>query len=79
MNPSAKNKSSVISLKIAYYFIPFLVVSQSYSSEILSEYVIRGNNAVMKCSIPAFVADYVYVTSWIDSDGQVIETGAQGT
>jgi len=54
-------------------------VSQSYSSEILSEYIIRGNNAVLKCSIPAFVADYVSVVSWTDSDGQVYETGgAQG-
>jgi len=54
-------------------------VSQSYSSEILSEYIIRGNNAVLKCSIPAFVADYVSVVSWTDSDAQIYETGgAQG-
>jgi len=30
------------------------------------EYVIRGNAAVLKCSIPSFVADFVRVESWID-------------
>jgi hypothetical protein len=30
----------------------------------------RGNAAILKCSIPSFVADFVYVVAWIDSDGQ---------
>jgi hypothetical protein len=34
------------------------------------EYVMRGNSAIIKCSIPSFVADFVYVVAWIDSDGQ---------
>lgn len=34
------------------------------------EYVMRGNSAILKCSIPSFVADFVYVVAWIDSDGQ---------
>lgn len=54
------------------------VVGQFYATEIISEYVIRGNNAVLKCSIPAFVADYVSVISWIDSQDQVYEIGARG-
>lgn len=33
--------------------------------------MIRGNTAVLKCSIPSFVADFVYVESWIDEDGIV--------
>lgn len=33
------------------------------------EYVIKGNAAVLKCSIPSFVADFVKVESWIDEDG----------
>lgn len=46
-----------------------LVVNQPYDSEIIKEYVIRGNAAVLKCSIPSFVADFVYVDSWIDEEG----------
>lgn len=36
------------------------------------EYVIRGNAAVLKCSIPSFVADFVRVESWIDEEGTVL-------
>lgn len=30
--------------------------------------MIRGNSAVLKCSIPSFVADFVNVVSWHDED-----------
>ncbi|XP_034142429.1 Down syndrome cell adhesion molecule-like protein Dscam2 isoform X33 [Drosophila guanche] len=45
------------------------VVNQYYGADILMEYVIRGNAAVLKCSIPSFVADFVRVESWIDEAG----------
>ncbi|XP_053612833.1 cell adhesion molecule Dscam1 isoform X21 [Plodia interpunctella] len=48
------------------------VVNQFYEAEILTEYVIRGNAAVLKCSIPSFVADFVKVEAWIDEEGKVI-------
>lgn len=38
----------------------------------MTEYVIRGNAAVLKCSIPSFVADFVKVESWVDEDGLVL-------
>lgn len=34
----------------------------------MSEYVIRGNTAVLKCNIPSFVADFVRVEAWVGSD-----------
>lgn len=47
-----------------------VVVGQSdYESEVVSEYVIKGNTAVLKCTIPSFVADFVRVEAWIASDG----------
>ncbi|XP_017132739.1 Down syndrome cell adhesion molecule-like protein Dscam2 isoform X28 [Drosophila elegans] len=48
------------------------VVNQFYEAEIMTEYVIRGNAAVLKCSIPSFVADFVRVESWIDEEGNVL-------
>ncbi|XP_049290917.1 Down syndrome cell adhesion molecule-like protein Dscam2 isoform X23 [Anopheles funestus] len=45
------------------------VINQHYQPEILTEYVIRGNSAILKCSIPSFVSDFVRVESWIDEDG----------
>ena len=35
------------------------------------QYVIRGNDALVKCDIPSFVADLVTVVSWHDNNGQV--------
>lgn len=47
----------------------FTVVTQYFEAEVVSEYVIRGNTAVLKCNIPSFVADFVKVEAWVDSDG----------
>lgn len=44
------------------------MVSQFYVTEAENEYVIRGNAAVMKCKIPSFVADFVYIEEWIADD-----------
>lgn len=41
---------------------------QFYITEAENEYVIRGNSAVMKCKIPSFVADFVYIEAWINVD-----------
>lgn len=44
-------------------------MNQFYDAEVVSEYVIRGNTAVLKCNIPSFVADFVRVESWVATDG----------
>lgn len=45
-----------------------LVVQQNYDSEVNNVYVIRKNSAILKCSIPSFVADFVTVVSWHDDE-----------
>ncbi|XP_076297124.1 Down syndrome cell adhesion molecule 1 isoform X41 [Lasioglossum baleicum] len=45
------------------------VVHQFYQSEVNNEYVIRGNAAILKCSIPSFVAEFVQVVGWQDDQG----------
>ena len=42
-------------------------MSQTYNTETHNEYVVLANDAVLKCSIPSFVADFVSVTGWVDS------------
>lgn len=49
--------------------LSFAVVTQYYEAEVVSEYVIRGNAAILKCTIPSFVAEFVSVESWVGSDG----------
>lgn len=45
------------------------VVSQAYAVNLMEEYVLRGNSAILKCHIPSFVSEYVMVTSWIITEG----------
>ncbi|CAG0885273.1 unnamed protein product [Cyprideis torosa] len=49
---------------------PSYVIAQLYEIETHNGYVIRGNHALLKCEIPSFVADFVEVESWVDSDGR---------
>ncbi|XP_053612834.1 cell adhesion molecule Dscam1 isoform X22 [Plodia interpunctella] len=44
------------------------VVSQAYAVNLMEEYVLRGNAAILKCHIPSFVSEYVTVVSWIISE-----------
>ncbi|KAG5667730.1 hypothetical protein PVAND_015701 [Polypedilum vanderplanki] len=57
------------------------IVNQHYDPAILpTEYVMRGNSAILRCSIPSFVADFVYVTAWIDDEGiEILPTNDFGS
>ena len=50
----------------------FPVVIQTYNTQPIDEYVIVGNDALFKCTIPSYVTDFVSVVSWVDSDGEAI-------
>lgn len=62
-------------LLVSYAFVLICnlhkVVTQPYNPEILTEYVIRGNSAILKCSIPSYIAEFVTVEAWIREDGEV--------
>ena len=47
-----------------------VVIQQNYKSGPEEEYVILGNDALMKCKIPSFVSDFVNVVSWLDNEGK---------
>lgn len=53
------------------------VVSQSYVTEAENEYVIRANSAIMKCKIPSFVSEFIYVDQWMASDGSIYTPGRE--
>lgn len=52
-----------------YVYKRVAVVHQYYQSEVNNEYVIRGNSAILKCSIPSFVSEFVQVVGWQDDQG----------
>ena len=43
-------------------------MSENYVTESDNEYVILGNDALMKRDIPSFVSDLIEIQSWIDSE-----------
>lgn len=47
------------------------MVSQTYTVNLMEENVLRGNAAILKCHIPSFVTEYVTVSSWIISEGDI--------
>jgi hypothetical protein len=60
-----------ITFKILKMFT-FSVAIQSYLVDVALEQVILGNDVLLKCAIPSFEGDFVSVSSWVDSEGQII-------
>jgi hypothetical protein len=57
-------------------------VIQAYEIDIGKEFVILGNDAIMKCQLPSFVADTVAIVSWVASDNELkslTQENSQGT
>lgn len=61
---------------LPFFLLKIKVVQSSYLVEVNNEHVILGNAALLKCTIPSFVTDFVRVASWTitDSSGQVISS-----
>lgn len=34
----------------------------------MDEHVLKGNSAILKCHIPSFVSDFVFIDAWIDDE-----------
>ena len=46
-----------------------MVVTSQYDIDVFKETIIRGNDALLKCEIPSFVSDLVFVEGWVTSEG----------
>ena len=49
-----------------------------FEVDIFREVVIVGNDAIFKCSVPSFVTDFVFVDSWVDSEGNTLSSSFMG-
>ncbi len=54
------------------------VAHQAYRVAVHEESVIIGNDVLVKCSIQSFVADFVRVIGWIDSEGVSFSVNQHG-
>ncbi len=73
------SKNVILALNIN---LSFSVVIQSYNTYVQTTDVIQGNDIVMKCDVPSFVADFVQVVGWEDETNNVYSSSsvnAQGT
>ncbi|XP_042896900.1 cell adhesion molecule Dscam1 isoform X2 [Parasteatoda tepidariorum] len=48
------------------------VISQRYEIYLVDEYVLKGNMALLRCSPPSYVKEYIRVTAWERVDGFLI-------
>ena len=49
----------------------FAVMRNNYRVVVPEEQAMLGNDVLFKCSIPSFVADFVAMVAWEDSEGDV--------
>ena len=47
----------------------FSAVVQKYDATVSREDILLSNDVLFKCGIPSFVADFVTVVGWADSEG----------
>ena len=48
------------------------MATNDFVIDVFKETVIKGNDVLFKCQVPSFVADFVQVQSWQDSEGNVM-------
>ena len=47
-------------------------IVQNYATNVYGEDVMIGNDVLLKCNIPSFVADFLTVHGWVASEGDQI-------
>ena len=60
------------------FYLNLSVTNQHFEVDIFRESVIIGNDAIFSCSVPSFVADFVRVDSWVDSEGNLLTRAISG-
>ena len=53
----------------------FSAVVQNFDATVSREDILLSNDVLFKCSIPSFVADFVTVDGWVDSEGSGYSAG----
>ena len=53
------------------------MTNQKYEINVHPESIIVGNDAILKCSIPSFVTDFVQVEAWIDSEANILGSNSK--
>ena len=58
----------------------FSAVIQDYESDVGLEYVLLGNDVLLKCKTPGFVGDFVSIVSWVvDDEDTTLDRGKESS
>ena len=68
-----RNVTAVRGESSLYLHLP--VGRQLYKTDASQEYVIVGNDAILKCQYPSFVSDFLTILGWADSEGEFYSLG----
>ena len=49
-----------------------LDVEQVYETRVADEFVILGNDALLKCGVPSFAVDSLNIIGWVTNEGHEI-------
>ena len=58
----------------SFFTMNFIAVYQTYETRVADEFVIIGNDALIKCSLPSFAADFLQVVGWVTDQGYAIDS-----
>ena len=51
------------------FLLFFLAVEQKYETRVSDEFVIIGNDVLLKCSVPSFALDFIILNGWVTNEG----------
>ena len=63
-----------------FVFVFFCVidVNQDFETRVADEFVILGNDALLKCGVPSFAADFIDLIGWVTNEGYSIGRNKNG-
>lgn len=61
-----------------FFTMTFVDVVQTYETRVADEFVIIGNDALVKCSVPSYAADFMEVVGWVTNEDYEITNLVDG-
>ena len=61
-----------------FFTLTFVDVVQTYETRVADEFVIIGNDALVKCSVPSYAADFMEVVGWVTNEDYEITNLVDG-
>ena len=61
-----------------FFTLTFVDVIQTYETRVGDVFVIIGNDALVKCSVPSYAADFMEIVGWVTNEDYEITNLVDG-